>query len=119
MKGVRTYKPPTAQKQCPKTKPDDTPKEISKEQQLAQRINSIIHRAQDRGSSTGLNWKMHWTGEPSNVPAVSGGNTANAEVAAKGRASEVSSLLGSETQALRPSPTGSEKATCSIYQEQG
>ncbi|PBK63611.1 hypothetical protein ARMSODRAFT_894015 [Armillaria solidipes] len=103
MKGVRTYKPPMAQQQRPKTKPDDTPKEISKEQELAQRINSIIHRAQDWGSSTGLNRKMRWTGESSNAPAANSGNTANAEVAAKGRASEVSSLGGSETQALTKS----------------
>lgn len=94
MKGVQTYKPPTAQQQHSKTRPDDAPKETLREQQLAQRINSIIHRAQDQGSSTGLNWKTHWTGETSNEPIANGRNTANAEVAANGRVSEVSNLAG-------------------------
>lgn len=88
--GVRTYKHPTVQKQRPNTRPNDIPKDLSQEQQLAHRINSIVHKAQDRGTSTGLNRKARWTGDTGpSVPSTMAGNTANAEVAAKGRASEV------------------------------
>ncbi|KAK0193237.1 hypothetical protein F5146DRAFT_997852 [Armillaria mellea] len=76
-------------KQCPNTRPDDIPKELSQEKQLAHQINSIIHKVQDYGTSTGLNQKACWTGDTSpSVPSTMAGNTANAEVAAKEHASE-------------------------------
>lgn len=61
--GVQNYKAPMARKQWPIRKPDNAPKELSQEQLLAQHINSVIHRAQDCGSITGLNRKEQWKGK--------------------------------------------------------
>ncbi|KAE9388911.1 hypothetical protein BT96DRAFT_1025259 [Gymnopus androsaceus JB14] len=61
---------------------------VSERQKLAMEMGSILRHAEDRGSSTGLNRKVRWTGESSATPTA-GGNTANAEIAAKGRASQV------------------------------
>ncbi|THV02572.1 hypothetical protein K435DRAFT_653008, partial [Dendrothele bispora CBS 962.96] len=67
----------------------------SHRRELAQKMHAILRQADERGSSTGLNRKIRFTAtdKPNETTATpvqkSGGNSANAEVAARGRASEV------------------------------
>ncbi|KAK6992640.1 hypothetical protein R3P38DRAFT_3430332 [Favolaschia claudopus] len=77
--GVRTYKGSGTYKN-PKTGEE---KPLTERQLLAQKMQAIIGRDQEKGSSTGLNRTVRWTGS-----AVKTGNAANAELAATGRAKE-------------------------------
>jgi hypothetical protein len=88
-RGVRNYKPPDFDKSLKhqNVKSKEPAKELSDEQKLARQINSILLRAEDRGPSTGLNRNKRWGGTGA---ATAAGNAANAELAAKGRALEVS-----------------------------
>lgn len=92
-KGVRTYKSSSTY-QNHKT---GVVRELSDRQILARQMQAIIRQDQERGSSTGLNRKVRWTGEASNthddidtnVPKPATGNAANAQLAAGGRSKEV------------------------------
>ncbi|KAK7058169.1 hypothetical protein R3P38DRAFT_3547667 [Favolaschia claudopus] len=77
--GVRTYKGSGTYKN-PKTGEE---KPLTERQLLAQKMQAIIGRDQEKGSSTGLNRTVRWTGS-----ATKTGNAANAELAATGRAKE-------------------------------
>ncbi|THU77788.1 hypothetical protein K435DRAFT_877385 [Dendrothele bispora CBS 962.96] len=67
----------------------------SHRRELAQKMHAILRQADERGSSTGLNRKIRFTAtDKSNETTTTtlqkpGGNSANAEVAARGRAFEV------------------------------
>ena len=71
---------------------------VSDRQKLAWEMTSLLQQADTHGASTGLNRQVCWTGKASvsvdsePVPSTAG-NTANAELAAKGRASEVSTFI--------------------------
>lgn len=90
--GVRNYKRLNSSKLDDDKDSSDVESKLSQRQELAQQINSVIHYTEERGSSTGLNRTTRHKTDPkasdSNTPAP-GGNSANAEVAAKGRAAEV------------------------------
>ena len=100
-KGVRNYVGQSSKKNgAPSSEPADLEEQLSTRQHLTQQINSIIHRAQERGSSTGLNRITRWTESVTGTTAPSSenergsskkttGNSANAELAAKGRANQV------------------------------
>ena len=95
-KGVRNYKPGgmVVRRKPAQPQASDIDQPLSTRQQLTQQINSLIYRAEERGSSTGLNRITRWTqageNERTTKLTASTGNTANAELAAKGRASQVS-----------------------------
>ncbi|KAJ6471521.1 hypothetical protein C8R45DRAFT_1165330 [Mycena sanguinolenta] len=84
--GVQTYKSSGTYKN-PKT---GVEKPLTNRQILAQKMQAIVRRDQDRGSSAGLNRTVRWTGTASSAspPASKTGNSANAELAASGRANE-------------------------------
>ncbi|KAJ7310132.1 hypothetical protein DFH08DRAFT_974489 [Mycena albidolilacea] len=65
-------------------------KSLTDRQILAQKMQGIVHRDQERRSSTGLNRTMRWTGTAGIAPpaAAKTGNAANAELAAGGRAKD-------------------------------
>lgn len=79
-------------------------KELSDRQKLSRRMQSIVRIDQERGSSTGLNCATRWienNSKPTTSPAFkalnlpqeavpdASGNSANAALAARGRAQEV------------------------------
>ncbi|KAJ7165277.1 hypothetical protein C8R46DRAFT_1277431 [Mycena filopes] len=80
--GVRTYKGSGTYKN-PKT---GVEKPLTDRQILAQKMQGIICKDQERGSSSGLNRTVRWTGTGSSVEASKAGDAANAELAARGRA---------------------------------
>ncbi|KAJ7757929.1 hypothetical protein B0H16DRAFT_1822598 [Mycena metata] len=87
--GVRTYKS-SGTYVNPKT---GVEKPLTDRQLLAQKMQGIVKRDQERGSSTGLNRTVRWrtdTGSASILAAAvpKTGNAANAELAAGGRAKE-------------------------------
>lgn len=91
-KGVRTYKPTTVRKPR-KDNPGESSEELSDREKLAQKINAIRRQAQERAFSTGRNRTGRWQDTGNEKAAgIQNGNSANAEVVAKGRASDVSSL---------------------------
>ncbi|KAJ6478183.1 hypothetical protein C8R45DRAFT_1216427 [Mycena sanguinolenta] len=108
--GVRTYKSSGTYKN-PKT---GVEKPLTNRQILAQKMQAIVRRDQDRGSSAGLNRTVRWTGTSSSAsPAASKtGNSANAELAASGRANEAvkrrRTIFGKVKQELRAYDIGSE-----------
>ncbi len=90
-KGIRTYKPSTSMKPSKNRKDQEAgPREVTDRERLMHKISSIKVRASERGSSTGLNRTVRWK-EQSDTPA--NGNSANAVLAAKGRASDMSYIL--------------------------
>ncbi|KAJ7176665.1 hypothetical protein C8R46DRAFT_889360 [Mycena filopes] len=82
--GVRTYKASGTYKN-PKT---GVEKPLTERQILAQKMQGIIRKDQERGSSSGLNRTVRWTGTGSSAEASKAGNAANAELAARGRAKD-------------------------------
>ncbi|KAJ7181894.1 hypothetical protein C8R46DRAFT_1313521 [Mycena filopes] len=82
--GVRTYKGSGTCKN-PKT---GVEKPLTERQILAQKMQGIIRKDQERGSSSGLNRTVRWTGTGSSAEASKAGNAANAELAARGRAKD-------------------------------
>ncbi|KAJ7182103.1 hypothetical protein C8R46DRAFT_1210665 [Mycena filopes] len=82
--GVRTYKGSGTYKN-PKT---GVEKPLTECQILAQKMQGIIRKDQERGSSSGLNRTVRWTGTGSSAEASKAGNAANAELAARGRAKD-------------------------------
>ncbi len=91
-KGVQTYKPSTTVNPTRNSmNPAAGPREATDREKLACRIGAIKIHANEWGSSTGLNRAEHWKEQaaaPSNQASVNG-NSANAEVVAKGWASDV------------------------------
>ncbi|KAJ6487065.1 hypothetical protein DFH09DRAFT_1457048 [Mycena vulgaris] len=83
-KGVRTYKSSGTYKnhKTGEVKP------LSDRQILARQMQAIIRQDQERGSSTGLNRKVRWTGDATSASKPKVGNAANAELAASGRSKE-------------------------------
>ncbi|KAJ7148708.1 hypothetical protein C8R43DRAFT_1236758 [Mycena crocata] len=83
--GVRTYK---ASGTYTNHKTGVT-KQLSDRQILAQRMNGLIKRDNEQGSSTGLNRSIRWKTNPTALPVqAKTGNAANTEVTAVGRANE-------------------------------
>ncbi|KAJ7845792.1 hypothetical protein B0H13DRAFT_2409245 [Mycena leptocephala] len=79
--GVRTYKGSGTHKN-PKT---GVEKPLTERQILAQKMQAIVQRDQERGSSTGLNRIARWTNGTGSAPLPTTGNEANAELVAGGR----------------------------------
>lgn len=78
--GVRTHKSSNLNKNG---------KELSDRQKLARRMQSIVREDQEQGLSSGLNREMQWKENVQVVTPAASGNTANAEIVAKGRAGDV------------------------------
>ncbi|KAJ6622832.1 hypothetical protein B0H10DRAFT_2214142 [Mycena sp. CBHHK59/15] len=87
--GVRTYKSSATYK----TSKTGIEKPLSDRQRLAQQMQAIVRRDQERGSSAGLNRTVRWktdTKSSTVMPTITAktGNAANTEVAAGGRAKD-------------------------------
>ncbi|THU96548.1 hypothetical protein K435DRAFT_858410 [Dendrothele bispora CBS 962.96] len=93
-RGVHNYRSQKEREVCGVS--DRTEKVLTEHQQLAQQMNTILRLSdQARGPTQGVNRKVRWTEASNDSSAASkpNGNSANAEVAARGRAADISSSI--------------------------